>query len=166
VKRVIFLALVLALVVPAAFMLNKRESAGNEEISGSFMEDVRVVNRKSGEHQWTLRARKALLPTDGEPSTLSGVSVELPGQGMQVSSDAGLYDFETRNLVLSGNIRAVTDDYTILTDSIHVESESGELSSPDRVIIEGESFRIEGQGFVAGSDRKVVFKKDVKATLF
>jgi LPS export ABC transporter protein LptC len=130
------------------------------------MEDVRVVNRKSGAHQWTLRARKALLPAGGEPSTLSGVSVELPGQGMQVSSDAGLYDFVTRNLDLRGNIRAVTDDFTLLTDSIHVESESGELSSPDMVIIEGKSFRIEGQGFVAGSDRKVVFKKDVKATLF
>lgn len=147
-------------------MFRERGPAQSEEISGSFMEDVRVVNRKSGAHQWTLNALEVLIPTGGEPSRLSDVSVELPEQGMRVVSDSGLYDFQTRNLVLLGNIRARTDDYIIKMDSIYVESEKGELSSPDKVIIESETFRIEGQGFVANSNRKVVFNKNVKATIF
>jgi LPS export ABC transporter protein LptC len=166
VKRVLLLALVLAIVVPAFFLMRVRERAGNEDIPESFMEDVRVVNMKSGARQWTLEARKALIPSDGKPSRLSEVSIELPEQGMRVSSDAGLYDFKTRDLELSGNIRAITEDFTILADSVRVESDSGELSSPDKVTIESASFKIEGEGFVATGDRKVVFKHNVKAILF
>lgn len=130
------------------------------------MEQVRVLNREAGRHRWTLLAQQVLIASDGKLSRLNDVSIDLPEHGMKVSSDAGVYDLDSRDLTLEGNIVAWTEDYTISTKSIHIETASGNISSPDKVVLEGEMFRIEGEGFDAASDRVITLKNNVKATFF
>lgn len=166
VSRILLLFIILALAVSSAFMFGNDEDSSPDILGSSFMEDVTVVNRDSGKHRWTLNAEKVQIPPDGKSSRLSSVTIDLPEHGMQVESDSGLYDLGNSNLTLTGNIRARTDDYLIRTDSMHLESSTGELSSPGLVVLEGRNFSIQGEGFTANSDKKVTFKNNVKATFF
>ncbi len=162
-NRILLLFIILALAVSSAFMFDKDGDSSPDVLGGSFMEDVIVVNRDSGKHRWTLNAEKVQIPPDGKSSRLNFVTIDLPEHGMKVESDSGLYDLGNRNLTLTGNIKARTDDYLIRTDSIHLESSTGELSTPDLVVLEGRNFTIQGEGFKANSDKKVTFKNNVKA---
>ncbi len=85
---------------------------------------------------------------------------------MDVKSEAGIYDLESRDLTLTGNIVASTDDFVLRTESINFKSETGELTSPDRVVLKGSNFRIEGDGLYANSDKTVFLKSNVKAIFF
>lgn len=165
-KRIILAVFVLALAVPSVFLFNTHEAAEIANISASFMEDIRVVNRGAGSDRWTLEARKVEIPTDGKVSRLAGVQITLPGHEMEVKSEAGIYDLDSRDLTLTGNIEARTNHFVLTTDSIHFKSETGELTSPDRVVLKGSSFRIEGDGLYANSDKTVILKNNVKATFF
>jgi LPS export ABC transporter protein LptC len=166
VKRIILAVVVLALAVPSVFFIEIHESTENASISGSFMEDIRVVNRGTGRDRWTLDAQKVEIPPDGKASRLSRVTITLPDHKMDVKSETGVYDLGSRDLTLSGNIEARTEDYVLMTDSIHLKSKTGELTSTDRVVIEGSSFRIEGDGFHTNGGKKVTLKSNVKATFF
>jgi len=147
-------------------MLRSREAADEEGKSVSFMEDVRVINRESGKNVWTLSAKRVDIFGGQKQTRLTAVTIDLPEHDMLVESASGSYDLRTHDLTLSGKTRAKTDDYVITTESVYVDPESGQLSSHDRVVLEGERFRVEGEGFEATSDRKVVFKRNVKATFF
>jgi LPS export ABC transporter protein LptC len=166
VKRIILAVVVLALAVPSVFFIETHEGTENASIPGSFMEDIRVVNKGTGRDRWTLDAQKVEIPPDGKASRLSRVTIILPAHEMDVKSEAGIYDLESRDLTLTGNIEARTDDYVLMTDSVHLKSKTGELTSPDRVVLEGSSFRIEGDGFHTNGGKKVTFKNNVKATFF
>lgn len=165
-KRVLFLAAILALTVLSVLMFKGHKAVESGTTSGSFMEDVRVVNRVSGEHRWTLKARRVEIPGFGKPARLTAVTIDFPEHEMQVESEGGYYDLKTHNLELTGNIRARTEDYVVRTESILVEPESGQISGPDKVVLEGEKFTIEGDGFQADGDRKVVLKNNVKAKFY
>jgi LPS export ABC transporter protein LptC len=166
VKRIILAVVVLALTVPSVFFIESHEGTENASITRSFMEDIRVVNKGTGRDNWTLDAQKVEIPPDGKASRLSLVTITLPEHQMDVKSEAGIYDLESRDLTLTGNIEAKTDNYVLMTDSIHLKSKTGELTSPDRVVLEGSSFRIEGDGFHTNGSKKVTFNRNVKATFF
>jgi LPS export ABC transporter protein LptC len=125
-----------------------------------------VVNRGTGRDRWTLDAQKVEIYPDGKASRLSRVTITLPEHQMDVESETGVYDLGSRDLTLSGNIEARTEDYVLMTDSIHLKSKTGELTSPGRVVIKGSSFRIEGDGFHTNGGKKVTLKSNVKATFF
>lgn len=165
-KRIILTVVVLALAVPSVFFIETHEVTDIAPISGSFMEDIRVVNRGAGSDRWTLEAQKVEIPTNGKASSLTSVQITLPEHEMDVKSEAGIYDLESRDLTLTGNIEARTDYFVLTTDSIHFKSETGELTSRDRVVLKGSSFRIEGDGLYANGDKKVTLKSNVKATFF
>jgi LPS export ABC transporter protein LptC len=166
VNRILLLFIVLALAVTSAFMLDKKGDSSPDAMAGSFMEDVTVVNKGAGKHRWTLNAEEVQIPSSGKSSRMNFVTIDLPEHGMQVESDSGLYDLGNRNLTLTGNIEAKTDDYLIRTDSMHLDPRTGELSTPDLVVLEGRNFSIQGEGFKANSDKKVTFKNNVKAMFF
>lgn len=165
-KRIILALVVLALAVPSVFFIETHEVTEFVAISGSFMEDVRVVNRGAGSDRWTLEAHKVEIPTDGRASKLISVQITLPEHEMDVKSEAGIYDLESKDLTLTGNIVARTDDYVLWTESINFKPETGELASPDSVVLKGSNFRIEGDGLYADSDKKVTLKSNVKAIFF
>jgi LPS export ABC transporter protein LptC len=166
VRRLILVAVVLALVLPSLFMFTRGEVRDNASYSGSFMEDVRVINRGSGKDRWILSAKKVDIAADSRSTKLHAVSIAIPEYEMEVTSDEGLFDIDSRNLTLLGNIEARTDDYALKTNSILLESQTNELSSDDRVILEGSNFRVEGDGFHANGEKKVTIENNVKATFF
>jgi LPS export ABC transporter protein LptC len=127
---------------------------------GSFMENVSVVNRKSGDRQWSLKTKRALLSEDGSTAEMKDVILTLPSEEMTVLADSGLYNMDSNDLSFSGDVKAVTEKYTIRTDTARLKKET--ISSDDKVVIEGRGFRINGTGLKA-SQKKIRLLNDVTA---
>jgi LPS export ABC transporter protein LptC len=140
-------------------------SSGQETVKlgiaqGSFMEDVRVVNRDSGALRWSLMTKRALISEDGGSAKMQDVTLTLHSEGMTVLANSGLYNIDNNDLSLSGGVNAVTNNYTIKTDMASLKNEM--LSSNSKVKIEGEGFKIEGMGLRA-FQKKVNLQNDVTA---
>ncbi len=129
------------------------------------MEDVVVINMGDGGQRWKLAAERISIPERGA-SLMSDVKIEFPQQGIVVESASGTYDLGSRELTLDGGIEARTDDYRIRTASIHLDTNTGDLSTSDRVVVEGANFIIEGKGMMANGDKKVRINESVKARFF
>ncbi len=155
----------LALALPTALLIDKTEGPGPGVEASSFMEDVRVVRRGEGERRWTLAARKISIAAGGA-SLMSDVTIEVPMHGLTVRSPSGTYDLGSHELTLDGNILATTEDYTIRTGSVRLDTDTGDFSTAERVVIEGANFIIEGDGMTADNDRKVRIKRNVTARFY
>jgi len=166
VKRPFLLAALAGLAVLSLVVPKRQDNNVDRALSESRLEDVRVVNKRSGEPQWTLLTKRAVLAEDGGAARMEDVTVEIPDEGMTVTADSGVYDVDNRDLSLAGNIRAVTSGYTITTSSMSLSSAKGELATDDRVVLEGDGFRIEGDGLRTGEQRTVRLRKNVKAIFF
>ena len=152
--KVMLLAVILLALTLSIYLLVKSGGQGKVKFDispGSFMEDVSVVNRKSGDRQWSLVTKRALLSEDGSTANMMDVTLTLPSEGMTVNSNYGLYSMDSNDLALSGNVNAVTERYTIKTDTAILKNET--ISTDDKVVIEGKGFRINGKGLKAFQKR-------------
>jgi LPS export ABC transporter protein LptC len=131
--------------------------------AGTFMEDVVVTNKREGVSQWAVSTRKAWLSEDGKSARMDSVTVVIPDREMTIVADSGIYNMETMDLTLSGNINAATDDYTIKADSAELSGDRDEISSDGMVVVEGKGFRVEGTGLRAGSENGARLLGDVRA---
>jgi LPS export ABC transporter protein LptC len=155
---VIFLALSLFIYV---LVTSSEQDMAKLGISpGSFMEDVSVVNRDSGALQWSLMTKRALISKDGGSAKMQDVTLTLHSEDMTVLANSGLYNIDSNDLFLSGDVNAETDNYTIKTDTAILKNET--LSTNSKVMIEGQGFRIEGTGLKA-FQKKVTLQNDVTA---
>jgi LPS export ABC transporter protein LptC len=163
--KLLLLAAVIVLITVLMYAPGKQ--SGHEQVAspGSFMEDVRVVNMKDGVHRWSLSTDRTVLSEDGSLARMMRVTLKLPSEEMTVRADSGLYDTDSNDLSLSGNISAETNNYTIRTESVLLRSKNEEISSDDDVVIEGDGFRIEGKGLSA-ANKTVRLLRDVKAVFF
>jgi LPS export ABC transporter protein LptC len=166
VRKIILVVAILALIVPSLFMFSKGEVTDNTSFSESFMEDVRVANRGLGKVRWVLNAKRVVIEPGGKSSQLQNVSINIPEQKMDVTSDTGLFDLERRNLTLAGNVEATTRGYVLRTESVLLNSDTNAVSSEDRVVLEGNKFKIEGDGFHTNGEKKVTIDDNVRATFF
>lgn len=154
-------AAVLALL--SAIVLEKHSSNKFTVTVESFMENVRVVNKKHGEHQWSLNTAKATFAENGDTARMQTVTLFIPKEGMTVEADSGLYDFNSGDLRLTGNVKAKTGDYLIRTGSINIRPDKEEISTDGRVFLEGRGLRIEGQGLRTKPQHKIRLLGNVKA---
>jgi LPS export ABC transporter protein LptC len=166
VKKPLLLAALAALVLLSVFMLKNQDGPKQTAPAQSYLEDVKVVNKRTGHQQWTLLTRRAVISDRGDTARIEDVTVRLPAEGMVVQAESGVYGMDSRELTLSGEIRALADGYVIRTGSIRLDAEKGLITTDDEVVLEGDGFRIEGRGLRAEQDRKVRLEKDVKAVFF
>jgi LPS export ABC transporter protein LptC len=162
-------ALVLFAFAAFVLVLVLRPGGGRGPVSsdahGSYMEDVRVVNREEGRLLWSLRSQRTAISDEGDAAKLQRVTVSLPSHDMTVTADTGVYDIIGSGLELEGNIEADAVDYTIITGHVTLDSESGEVWTDERVLIEGRRFKIVGKGLRA-LNREVRLLGDVRAEFF
>lgn len=165
-KKLLFVILIFAAL---AFILLIRPEKGAKldiQLRGdSFIEGLKIVNRKNGVTDWILWAKRADMASDGKKALLSGIEMKLQSQGMTVSADKGVYDMETRQVSVEGVLHASNNNYALTTSKVLIDGSRGNIDTAGDVRIEGRKFELEGKGMQAdNNDHKVRILKDVKAT--
>jgi LPS export ABC transporter protein LptC len=164
-KKAMISAALIAALIASVVLIGKETERKSEIISTAYMQDVRIVNKKTGQRQWELSTRRVDISDNGTLARMRTVTIDLPGEGMEVVADTGLYNIDTRDLSLEGNIEARTDDYVIRAGHIDLSSKTGEIHTDDKVVIEGKNFTVSGYGLKA-LQHKIWLKKDVEAIFF
>ncbi len=136
----------------------------------SYMNDISFLQKKDGKIKWQLKAKRAVFLDDHSPTTdsrqqhsetsfgdkdvkLSDLKMTFPEKNLVLISDQGMYDIESRNLMIKGNIKASAPDYDILATTLFWDSSKEEIFSKERVRIVGRNFVVEGDGLTATTDK-------------
>jgi lipopolysaccharide assembly outer membrane protein LptD (OstA) len=142
-----------------------RENSGDMQVkSVSFIENIRILQKKSGVTVWTLTAKKADFREGGDKAELSDVNVLIEKSKVSLHADKGLYNLAERSFTTDSMVNAVSKNYRMSADSIDYETSSDKINSGGRVRLEGKGFSVEGEGMKTEGDKKVSILNDVKAT--
>jgi LPS export ABC transporter protein LptC len=166
-KKVFMTGLSVLLFISLFLMLRTgRENTGDLQIKkgNSFIEDIRILQKKKGATVWTLTASKADFKEGENKAELSDIHMALPKNDVVLRADKGIYDFSERSLTTESVVKAEAKDYKITADSIDYEISSGKISTGGRIKVEGRGFMVEGKGMKADTEQKVRIYNDVKAT--
>ncbi|MCC6346827.1 MAG: LPS export ABC transporter periplasmic protein LptC [Nitrospirales bacterium] len=117
----------------------------------SFMDDIRITQKKEGVLKWELQSKKAVFVTDNEVK-LTSVQLRFPEKELSLTSERGAYDIDKSNLTIEGNIRASTKDYDIIASTLFWDSSRNEILSDREVRIVGKRFFVEGGALAATAD--------------
>ncbi len=162
-KRLVFIVVSLVLFVVVALYVNQdRDMKLKIRLADqSYMDDVRITQKKDGAVAWALAAKQAVF-ADANDVRLSDITIEFPQKELTLTADGGRFNIEKRDLRIDGNIRASTDDYNISAESLLWDSSKNELVSDKRVSITGKKFHIEGDTLRATKE-KATLENNVKA---
>lgn len=151
-----------------AVFVSEREYRRDFSINkgNSYMEGLKIVNKKDGKDSWVISARKATFSRDETVAQMDSVTIDIKKEGAVLNADSGTYNMNTRDLRLEKNIVIHTKDSTISAESLSWSPAGGMLSSDGRVHMQGSKFRIEGEGLTATEDNKVTLTRNVKAIFF
>ncbi|HBR21401.1 MAG TPA: LPS export ABC transporter periplasmic protein LptC [Nitrospiraceae bacterium] len=133
---------------------------------GSFIEGLKIIHKKNGTSMWALNASRADIMEGSDRVKLNDVVLTVENKDMTIYSPEGFYNMESRDLTLNGKIKAVSKEYTIITESVEWNQSKGEIKTKEDVKIESKKFNVEGSGMEADSEEKVRILKNVKATFY
>lgn len=166
-KRFVSLFLCLTL-FSIFFMLLKSEKGAISEISlksDSFIEGLKIVNKKNGKTNWILTAKRADIPENGDRAILSDIEMRLENDDITLSAGSGIYDLINRNVVIENTVIARNSQYSIMASAARIDGKTGYLESGSDVTIVGRNFKLNGTGMaVNNGDQTVRILKDVQAT--
>lgn len=155
-------------VITAVSFLFRAEggNAGLVTAGGSYIEGLEIVNKKGGSTLWSFSSGRAVFTPDGRRANLSEVLVVLKAKDAEITDTTikargGLYDLQSGELVLHGEVRAKNTDYVFKTNSMTLAPD-GEISSPGAVLLEGQGMRVQGNGLRA-RDNTWKIEHDVRA---
>jgi len=131
--------------------------------SGSFIEGVRILQKKKGVTLWDLTASRADFENE-DKATLSNVSISLQKSDVILLADKGVYNLSEKSFTTDSAVKAAGKDYTINADSVDFDVSSGNIKTDGKVKLEGKGFEVEGKGMNAETEKKVRIYNDVKAT--
>jgi LPS export ABC transporter protein LptC len=165
-KKVLLIGLsVLFLGILFLMLGTGRETPGDFRIAGgSFIDDLRITQKKSGSTIWTLTASKAQFMGDENRAELQDISMELQKNGVVLHASKGIYNLSDRSFTTDSIVKADAKNYTITADSVDYEISSGKIRTDGRITVEGKGFKVEGKGMKADSAQRVEILNDVKAT--
>ncbi len=133
----------------------------------SFIEGLKIVNRRNGSRIWTLFARRADITENGERAYLTDIEMKIEDRGITVKAEKGLYGMTDKKLIIDGKAVARGDSYSITADKIELDSGGGNLKSDGDVFIEGRKFNVRGKGMYTDSAvQKVRILRDVEAVFY
>ncbi|HWR59773.1 MAG TPA: LPS export ABC transporter periplasmic protein LptC [Thermodesulfovibrionales bacterium] len=132
----------------------------------SFMEGLRIVNKKDGSDSWSVTAGRADFSKDETVAHIAAVTIDLKKEGAVLKADSGTYNMKKHDLRLEKNITLRLKDATISTESLTWDPAGKMLSADGRIRMQGDKFRIEGEGLTATQDNKVKLARNVKAIFF
>jgi LPS export ABC transporter protein LptC len=167
-RRLVATLFLVTCVVFFALLSGEREPRKDLSIQrgNSYFEGLKIVNKKDGMDAWIVTARRADLTKDETVAQMESVSIDLKKDGVVLSADNGTYHMQTHDLRLGNNIKIQIKGSVVTTDELSWNPSRGILFSKDVVRMEGDKFKIEGEGLTATKDNKVKLMKNVKATFF
>ena len=162
-KKLLFLLSVVGLLaILTLFFFQDSDIKGRVRIGeNSHMEDVSIIQKKGGLTRFIVDAQKAVFMTASDVQ-LTTLKIFFPEKELTLTSETGLYNTESKDLKIEGNIKAVTKDYDILTQKLHWDPMKNLLLSDDKVMIVGKKFYVEGESLTATTDTATLHK-NVKA---
>jgi LPS export ABC transporter protein LptC len=163
--------LVLAVVLFSLYFLIVREekiSVPNPDQKGaSYLEGVRIVNKKDGKKDWIVTAKRADIKENGDRAELSDLEVTVQDKDIKIFADKGIYDMAGKKLTIIGPVTARQKEYTMTSEDMEFENSTGILKTDKKVRVEGKKFTLTGIGLHAdNNEHKVRILKDVKATFY
>ena len=164
-KKVLFVGLSVLLFGGILLILRSGKEADRElqMASGSFIEEIRILQKKEGTTLWDLTAKRADFETE-DRAILSNVRISLQKSGVVLLADKGTYSITDKSFTTDSAVKADGKDYSITADSVDFEVASGNVRTDGRIKLEGKGFDIEGKGLKAETGKKVEIFDDVKAT--
>jgi hypothetical protein len=155
----------LALFIFFVIFYGGRNYGGGFSISRgkSYIEGLRIVNRKDGADLSVITADRAVFSKDGSVAQLSGVTIDMKKEGAVLNADSGTYNMNSRDLSLENNILIHTKNSVISAKTLSWNAATGVLSSESEVQMRGDKFEIKGGSLSATRDSKVTLKGNVKA---
>lgn len=165
-RKLLFAGSIFFLLTVLFFSTEKEAEKDILLAKNSFIDGLKVINKKDGNKVWTLSAERADIIESEDKAMLTNVSMTIEDKGMTIQAPDGVYDLAQRDLLLNGQITAITKDYTITADSVKWSQSREEIITKGNVRIEGKKFKVEGSGLEADSEQKMRILKDVKATFY
>lgn len=166
----VFLFVLSLLLFSLLFFLNKGEKESGLDLhqkGESFIEGLKIINKKNGSREWILTAKRADISENGEKARLSDIEMIIENGGITLYADKGLYSLAGKDLTVDGRIVAVSDKYSITSQQVRFDSTTGNLKADGGVKIEGKKFSIRGKGMdVDNIDQKVRIRKNVEAVFY
>jgi len=161
-------AMILCLLVLSYILFSgeKEYRLGVSTKTNSYIEGLRIVNKKNGVDAWVISAKRADFTRDETVANLNTVTVDAKKEELILNADSGTYNLTTREIFLKDNITMRIKGSVISAKSLSWDPSRETLTSPDRVQMDGKKFRIEGDGLMATQDQKVKLISNVKATFF
>ncbi len=158
-KKVLFLLAVVGLLaILTLFFFQDNDIKGRFHLGdNSYMEDVSIVQKKGGETSFNLSAQKAVFLT-AQDVQLTALKIYFPEKELTLTSESGMYNTESKDLKIEGNIKATTKDYDIVTNKLRWDAAKNQLFSNDKVTIVGKKFYVEGEELTATADTATLHK--------
>jgi LPS export ABC transporter protein LptC len=165
-KKLVLIGLSILLSSGLYLMLTTgREQSGELQMkTRSYIEDIRILQKKNGETLWALTAKRADFMEDQDKAHLSDINMVIKKNNIVLHADKGIYNITERSLSTESVVNAKSENLKITADSIDFEVSSGKILTDGRIEIQGNGFRVEGKGMKAESEQKVSILDDVKAT--
>jgi len=164
----ILLVLASFLLFSLFFFMVEGEKASKLDIhlkGESFLEGLKIIQKKNGAQNWILTAKRADISKDGNEANLTDIEMEVKDKGITIFAEKGLYNMDTKKISVEGTITAKGNTYSITTEQIEIDSDAGLLTTGKDVRIEGKKFTLQGKGMeIKNIEQKVRIMKDVKAT--
>ena len=132
----------------------------------SYIEGLKIVSKKNGSDTWVVTARRADFTKDETVAQMQSVAIDVKKDDVVLTADNGTYHMQSRDLRLENNIKVQIKGSVVTTDELSWDSSRGTVFSKDVVRMEGNKFKIEGEGLTATKDNKVKLMRNVKATFF
>ncbi|MEC4676414.1 MAG: LPS export ABC transporter periplasmic protein LptC, partial [Nitrospirota bacterium] len=144
----------------------EKDTGLNMQFNGkSFIEGLKIVNKKDGNMDWVLTAKRADITEKGENVRLSAIEMTLADNGITIYADNGVYHPDSKNLTVDGRVTARMDDVSITTEDIELDSRAGIIKTENPVIVRGNNFSLRGRGIeIRNADQRVRILSNVKAT--
>ncbi len=156
--------------VVASLLLNVHGRKGAEEPepipkdtaadAKMYLEKIRFVEDKKGRKTWELEAKSIEQHEDQNSVDLNDVKVTVytkEGRRFVITGERATVNQKSKDVKLSGNVTLTTSDgYRLRTESVAYHHEKKQIDTSDPVEMEGEGFRVQGQGMFV----------DIEARLF
>ncbi len=161
-----FLVILLSCFLMFMILRDDKDTKVDMHVKGtSFIEGIKIVNKKDGAREWVLYASRADISDSGSEAQLKNIDMSIENKGITIHAEKGRYDMDKKNIVIEGQVTARNKDYTIITDGADFDNQTGQLRTSGDVIIDGKKFHVEGKGLEADKNQeKVRILKDVNAT--
>ena len=131
---------------------------------GSFFEGLRIVHKKNGVQNWILTAKRADISKSGDEADLTDLEMEIKNKGITIYAEKGLYNLSTKKIFIEGAITAKSNNYSITTGQVEIDSAAGLLKTSSDVQIEGKKFTLQGKGMeIKNNEQQVRILNNVKA---